>query len=104
MYKHLKTEPSQSSSGTSYHGVTLTASVNDLIRVLGKPDYEDNTGEDKVNFEWTRETITGNVFTVYDWKEGRPISKDEPIEWHIGGFNSLDEMQGKEEIKAALKA
>lgn len=104
LYSHLKEYPSKTSSGTSYHGITLTASVNELVNVLGEPTYEDNTGEDKVNFEWERETITGNIFTVYDWKEGRAISKDNQIEWHIGGFNSLDEMQAKEEIKAALKS
>jgi hypothetical protein len=55
--------------------------------MLGAPQYSDNTGEDKVNFDWTCETRTGEVFTVYDWKEYRPISRTELIEWHIGGHN-----------------
>ena len=29
------------------------------------------------------ETDEGNVFTIYDWKVGRPLSIDEPVEWHI---------------------
>jgi hypothetical protein len=75
----------QSSNGTSFHNSTITASVNELIKVLGEPQYQSNDGQDKVNFEWDCETEDGNVFTIYDWKEYRTISKNEQIEWHIGG-------------------
>ena len=75
-------------SGTSFHDTVLKCSVNDLIAIFGEPTREDNTGDDKVNFEWICETEEGDVFTVYDWKEYRPISKTETIEWHIGGMSS----------------
>lgn len=77
----------KSASGTSFHDTVLSASVNDLIAILGEPTIEDNTGEDKVNFEWICETEAGDVFTIYDWKEYRRISREETIEWHIGGMN-----------------
>ena len=75
----------KSTGGTSFHDSTITASVNELIAVMGEPVYQGNDGEDKVNFEWEMETEDGEVFTVYDWKEYRPISRSEQIEWHIGG-------------------
>jgi hypothetical protein len=76
-------------SGTSFHDTVLKCSVNDLIAILGEPTIEDNTGEDKVNFEWICETEEGDVFTIYDWKEYRRISREETIEWHIGGMSRL---------------
>jgi hypothetical protein len=74
----------QSTSGTSFQDVTIRASVQDLTRALGEPSYVDNSGEDKVNFEWELETRDGDVFTIYDWKEYRKLDLDEQIEWHIG--------------------
>jgi len=74
-----------STHGTSFFNTTITTSVNELIRVLGEPQYEDNTGEDKTNFDFVCETDEGDIFTIYDWKYYRPIEKDEIIEFHIGG-------------------
>ena len=74
----------KSTSGTSFYDVTFKASVNKLISIIGEPTMEDNTGEDKVNFDWHMETDEGDVFTIYDWKEYREINKNEKIEWHIG--------------------
>jgi hypothetical protein len=74
----------KSTSGTSFYDVTFKASVNKLISIIGEPTMEDNTGKDKVNFDWHMETDEGDVFTIYDWKEYREIDKNEPIEWHIG--------------------
>ena len=64
--------------GTSFYNVTLESSVRDLINVLGEP-YDNNTGDDKVNFEWEMETDNGDIFTVYDWKEYRILNKSEII-------------------------
>ena len=75
----------KSTGGTSFHDNTITASVRELEEILGAPTFMCNDGTDKVNFEWEMETEDGEVFTVYDWKEYRPISRDEQIEWHIGG-------------------
>ena len=74
----------KSTSGTSFYDVTFKASVNKLISIIGEPTMEDNTGEDKVNFDWHMETDNGDVFTIYDWKEYRELDLDETIEWHIG--------------------
>jgi len=74
----------QSTNGTSFHGVVIRATVNQLISAFGDPSMEYNTGEDKVNFEWEMETNVGEVFTIYDWKEYRPIGRDEFVTWHIG--------------------
>jgi hypothetical protein len=75
----------KSTGGTSFHDTVIRASVNELRQVLGPPACDENSGKDKVNFEWEMETEDGDPFTVYDWKEYRRISQDEQIEWHIGG-------------------
>lgn len=92
----------QSANGTSFHSSTVNATVNQLRQILGEPLMEDNTGEDKVNFEWEMETEDGEIFTVYDWKEYRPISKDELIEWHIGAKHWTASNRAEQEIKTAL--
>jgi hypothetical protein len=95
-----KTE--KSSDGTSFHNVTIKTSVNELIRVLGNPDDDSNTGEDKVNFEWICERENGDVVTIYDWKEYRMIDVNEKIEFHLGGHSQLITFNGKEDLIALL--
>ena len=96
-------QTTQSGVGTSFHSVTFKATVNELRGILGKPTCDENTGDDKINFEWVMETESGEVFTVYDWKEYRVISENEEIEWHIGGKNEAVTITAREEIKTALK-
>jgi len=98
----MKTTTS-SAGGTSFHGTTLLATANQLKSVLGEADFYDNDGKDKVNFEWDLVNDAGQIFTVYDWKEYRPIGLDEMIEWHLGGFSLQSTELGKEEILTALK-
>ena len=74
----------KSSSGTSFFGHEVYTTVNDLTKVCGEPVYDGNDGQDKVNFEWEMELDSGDVFTIYDWKEYRSIDKNEPIEFQIG--------------------
>ena len=38
--------------GGSFHRVTIIASPNEIISALGKPYNENNTGEEKCNFDW----------------------------------------------------
>ena len=91
----------QSTDGTSFHGVTIRASVDQLISAFGDPSMEYNTGEDKVNFEWEMETDEGEVFTIYDWKEGRPLRSDEIVTWHIGAKSkSVSNVAERELLKA----
>ena len=93
---------SRSANGTSFHNSTVTATVNELISIIGEPTYNDNTGEDKVNIEWELEDGDGNVVTIYDWKEYRKIGMDEKIEWHIGGMSKMITYYAKKEIELAL--
>ena len=88
--------------GTSFHDVVIRARVEDLISVLGEPTIQDNTGEDKVNFEWDCETEDGDVFTIYDWKEYRKLESDEFITWHIGAHSKSVSNVAYDELNNAL--
>ena len=88
--------------GTSFHDVTITTTVNDLVRVLGEPTYQQNTGDDKVNVEWVCETKDGDIVTIYDWKEYRSISENERIEFHLGGHKQIHTLDGKDELLRLL--
>jgi hypothetical protein len=89
--------------GTSFHDVTIITTVNELVRVLGEPTIQDNTGEDKTNFEWVCETIDGDIVTIYDWKEYKMIDVDEEIEFHLGGHSLIHTLDGKDELLRLLE-
>ena len=74
----------KSTDGTSFHGITIRATVEQLTKAFGDPTMDSNWGDDKVNFEWEMETEDGEVFTIYDWKYYRPLKLDEYVIWHIG--------------------
>ena len=92
----------KSTNGTSFHDSVIRCSVETLRKVLGEPTYDDNSGDDKVNYEWEIETSNGDVFTVYDWKEYRPLNDTDIIEWHIGGHNGNVTEKAKMEIREAI--
>lgn len=92
----------KSANGTSFHGTTITTSVQKLRMVLGEPKYSANDGMDKVNFEWQAETESGDVFTVYDWKEYKRIDENERVEFHIGGHTNNATVKALDEILQAL--
>ena len=98
MAKHTK----QSSSGTSFHSVEFSATPQQLVDLFPDSFRSHNDGEDKTNFDFTLETESGDVFTIYDWKEYRPLEMDEVVEWHIGGFNEQSCKQGKQEVLELL--
>ena len=98
MAKHTN----QSGSGTSFHGVVFSATPQQLIDLFPDSYNEQNDGEDKVNFDFTLENENGDVFTIYDWKEYRPLEMNENIEWHIGGRNQETCLQGKAEVLELL--
>lgn len=85
-------------SGTSFYDITFDASVKQIIEMFGEPSYEDNTGHDKVNFVWDMETIDGDVFTIYDWKEYRKLKLTEIINWHIGAKSRSISIKALDEI------
>ena len=92
----------QDSTGTSFHDVTIQTTLSRLIEILGTPQYCKNDGEDKVNVSYDCETANGDVFTIYDWKENRPINNNENIKWHIGGYGIKDTLTAKLEILRLL--
>jgi len=89
---------SNNTGGTSFHGVTLTTTPQKLIDVLGEPDFFGNDGSDKTNMEYSLETEDEIAFTIYDWKEYRPLQMDELIEFHIGGFSYSQSVEAKNEV------
>ena len=92
----------RTSNGTSFYNDTFHASVTDLRQICGAPVCEDNLGDDKVNFEWIMETDSGDVFTIYDWKEYRILEETEIIEWHIGAHSESVSNIAKMEIQKQL--
>ena len=92
----------KSTDNTSFHGITVRATVNQLIQAFGHPSMEYNTGEDKVNFEWKMETDEGEVFCIYDWKYYRPLSSDEIVTWHIGAMSKSVSYDAEREVLKAL--
>jgi hypothetical protein len=93
----------KSTNGTSFYLTTIRTTVNKLIDTIGHPQCFDNTGDDKVNFEWDCETEEGDVFTIYDWKEYRPLGYDELIDFHIGGDNKIVTEKAKRELLEVIK-
>lgn len=89
-------------TGTSFHGTTIRATLKQVFAILGTPDDDSNTGDDKVNYEWVRKTDAGDVFTVYDWKEYRQIGWDETVEWHIGANSRAVSEAAKGAIKMLM--
>jgi hypothetical protein len=92
----------KSASGTSFFGDVFKAKPSDLRTILGQPKFEHNDGQDKTNLDWTMETESGEIFTVYDYKYYRPLDEDEMVQWHIGGnWGGVTEV-ALEEISNAL--
>ena len=77
--------------GTSFHGVTIVATPNEMISVANRANasyWDGNTGDDKTNFDfdfWGKDEDGTFYFTVYDWKEYRPLAYNERVTFHIGG-------------------
>lgn len=93
----------RSTGGTIFFGSIIATSVTELREKLGDPQFEENDGSDKVNFEWDCETTDGEVFTIYDWKEYREISESEEIHFHIGAFSPSIATTAVKELKKLLK-
>jgi hypothetical protein len=89
----------KSASGTSFGGHEITATPNQLIDTLGEPQFGCNDGQDKTNFDWVCETADGRVFTVYDWKEYKPLNMDSYYSFHIGAHSGAVAAQAVSEIR-----
>ena len=95
-------QTTKSPNGTSFHGQTIRLSRNELqtICACAPASYEDP--DDKVQYEWNMETASGDVFTIYDWKEYRTYRDDETIEWHIGAHTHEIAEEALDEIDTAI--
>lgn len=94
----------KSTCGTSFFSDTILTSINELKKINLYPTYEQNNGENKVNFRFDCETESGEPFTIYDWKLYRPIGLDEEILFHIGASNQKASEQAKNELVEALQS
>ena len=92
----------KSASGTSFYDITITTTPQKLIDALGEPQFGDNSGQDKSNFDFICETEDGDVFTIYDWKEYRPLKMNEIVTFHIGGNSKFVTMTAKTELEDIL--
>ena len=86
---------------SSFHGITITTTVNKLIKAIGEPMYVDNSGEEKSNYDFSFMVQDFEAF-VYDWKEYRPIGKNELIDFHIGTDTPIQSLIAKEELEKLL--
>lgn len=63
---------------------TFFCSYAALEKVFGPPN--GGSEEGKVEYEWViRDTETGEIFTIYDWKSSSDARLLKSVEWHVGG-------------------
>ena len=94
----------KSASGTSFHGQVFTATYNDMVKAIGKPQIAQNDGQDKCNYDWICELPTGEVYTIYDWKYYRPLKNDEVVEWHIGARDAYTALLAIDDLMDAFSS
>lgn len=90
--------------GTSFFNDTILTTVKTLKSKLGEPCDDNNSGSDKVNFEWRAKTDSGEVFYIYDWKEYRRLRETEKITFHIGASDSKISKKAKQELITILNS
>jgi hypothetical protein len=90
-------------SGTSFFDTTIDATIEQMVAAIGPADCSDNGGGGKTNFDWARQTPSGTVFTVYDWKYYRRLRSKEIVNWHIGGFDKESTEQARRELERLLQ-
>jgi hypothetical protein len=98
VYLGMVKKTNKSTDETSFHGITIKTTLGRLRAAFGDPQWESNDGEDKTNIDYNLETPDGDVFTVYDWKNYRPIGEDEVLDFHIGADSSRIAFQAKNEM------
>ena len=96
----LKQPTSATQVGTSYHNVDITTTPSALIELCEELDIlyqENNTGEDKVNFDFDFYVPEKDLyFTVYDWKEYQRLNLDSSYEFHIGAKDQASSFEAQE--------
>ena len=89
-------------AGSSWFGDLIVTNYPKLKEILGRPTFEDNTGQDKTNMEWVCESRDGFVFTIYDWKEYKPLNEEYNYGFHIGGFSEEETKKAKAELELMI--
>jgi len=84
---------------TSYHGVSIWTTPQQLIDKLGEPKFFNNDGSGKTNMDYSCITNEDIFFTIYDWKEYTPLQMDVEYNFHIGGADNIDCVVALEELK-----
>jgi len=97
--------PAQKWEATSFHHTVIHTTPQKLIKLaerIGAEYYDQNTGDDKTNFDFEFDTKDGTYFTVYDWKEYRELGYDEIVEFHIGTDDPADSIKALAALEEAL--
>ena len=92
----------KSTAETTFHGTTIKTSIERLKKLFPDSYIENNNGEDKINFKFSLELDSGDVFTVYDWKQYHPLQETEEIAFNIGGENVFVTETAKNEINKLI--
>ena len=88
--------------GSSLKGHLTGVKYSQLIRALGQPTFEEESGDGKVQFEWVF-NFNGEVFTLYDWKTyDIEYSINELTTWNVGGKTYAGEFI--DHIESLIKA
>lgn len=78
-------------AGSSFKGFLYTT-YDRLIDVLGKPTYDEPSGDNKTQVEWVVEykgKYGSGVFTIYDWKTyDREYTETQLDVFNVGGVES----------------
>jgi hypothetical protein len=84
--------------GSSFHSSTIYATPQELMDLADKnniPYGDFNDGTDKVNFDFDFQAGDDLQFTVYDWKEYKPLDLNREYRFHIGGVDRQSTEQAK---------
>ena len=85
MYKKIEDPNDSIGTGTSYKGLIMDTTYQDLVSVFGEPTFPEPSGDNKVQKEWRFKDSQGNIFTIYDWKTyDEDITENKLEVWHIG--------------------
>lgn len=96
--KQLEAFDKLAEEGLSFFFDSVRTNVKTLKKKLGPPCFEENDGQEKCNYTWNVVTDTGIPFSIYDWKENRPLDENEYIDFHIGATNEKDSKIAKEAL------
>jgi len=75
-------------NGTSLKAYLDGFSFDNLVNVLGRPTFDEPSGDDKTQVEWVVK-FGQDIFTIYDWKTySRDYTLNHLTQWNIGGKSS----------------